>query len=195
MTTDEEKQVAFLPFHALNEFMRDDYRLTVIRTALKGLPNLPENFREPVEQLTRRVVRVPGFRNSQKAPAALKVKPIADAFEKNPELVAAILAAWSEVQSELRGKVYDLLKDRGWEILPAEADRTVLPGFLTVWPRGEDFEVLNDAFAEKYPGTESSSDDVSLMVVWLSGRLPYQIEGSDEEEDDEKSESEAENED
>jgi hypothetical protein len=143
--------------------------------------------------MTRKVVRVQ-FRNSLKAPTALKVKPIADAFEKNPELVQAILAAY-RVQSELRGKVYDLLKERGWEILPPEADRTVLPGFLTIWPRGEDFEVLNEAFAEKYPGTEASGDDVSLMVVWLSGRLPYRIEGDEEEEEEGESESETAHED
>jgi hypothetical protein len=36
-----------------------------------------------------------------------------------------------------------------------------------------------------YPGTDASSDDVSLMVVWLSGRLPYQFVDEDEARDDE----------
>ena len=181
MIEDEEKKIAFLPFHALNEFMVDDYRLTVVRTALQALPNLPENLREPFEQLTRKIVRVPGFRSSLKAPSQLKARPMAEAFEKNPELVAAVLAAWAEAQTELRTKVYNLLQARGWEVLPPEADRTVLPGFLTRWPKGETFEVLTEAFQEMYPGTEASSDDISLMVVWLSGRLPYQFEGEDEE--------------
>jgi hypothetical protein len=73
--------------------------------------------------------------------------------------------------------VYDLLVARGWELLPPEADRTVLPGFLTKWPKGETFEVLNEVFLKMYPGTQASDDDISLMVVWLSGRLPYQFEG------------------
>ena len=176
MIEDEEKKVAFLPFHAVNEFMVDDYRLRVVRSALQSLPNLPETLRDPIDQLTRQIVRVPGFRNSLKAPAQLKARPMAEAFEKNPELVAAILAAWAETQIELRIKVFDLLKARGWEVLPPDADRTVLPGFLTRWPKGETFEVLNEAFEAMYPGTEASSDDVSLMVVWLSGRLPYQFE-------------------
>jgi hypothetical protein len=179
MDADEEKKVAFLPFHALNEFMIDDYRMAVIRTTLRALPDLPEHLREPVDRLTRRIVRVPGFRNSLKAPVQLKAIPMASAFEKNPELVAAILAAWAEVQAELRMKVFDLLTARGWELLPVDADRTVLPGFLMKWPKADNFEALNQAFAERYPGTQADSNDVSLMVVWLSGRLPYQIEGDE----------------
>ena len=39
------KTAQFLPFHAVNEFMRDDYRLEVIRSTLNALPGLPENYR------------------------------------------------------------------------------------------------------------------------------------------------------
>jgi hypothetical protein len=107
---------------------------------------------------------------------ALKVRPMASAFEKNPELVAAVISAWAESHNELRQMVYDLLKSRNWEILPPDTDRTKLPGFLTKWPRGEDFTTLNQAFGEMYPQNPTPSDDVSLMVVWLSGRLPYEMQ-------------------
>lgn len=176
----DEKQVAFLPFHAINEFMLDDYRLQVIRTTLQGLPNLPENLRQPVDELTRQAVRVPGFRNSLKAPVSLRARPVAAAFEKSPQLVAAILSAWAEIQAELREKVYHLMIARGWEILPPEADRSVLPGFLTKWPDGETFDVLDQAFEEMYPATTAEMNDISLMVVWLGGRLPYNMEGKEE---------------
>jgi hypothetical protein len=89
--------------------------------------------------------------------------------------VAAILAAWTEAHAALKEKVQALLEARQWEILPIDADRTKLPGFITIWPRGENFEVINQAFKEMYPDTEVSDDDVSLMVVWISGRLPYQF--------------------
>ena len=58
-----DKTAQFIPFHALNEFMRHDYRLTVIRAALNALPNLPGHFRSPIDKLTKQIVRVPGFRN------------------------------------------------------------------------------------------------------------------------------------
>jgi hypothetical protein len=180
-----DKSVEFLPFHALNEFMRPDYRLTVVRTALTALPQLPKHFREPIDKITKQIVRVPGFRDGTQAPASLKTAPMASAFEKSPDLVAAILAAWAESHTSLRANVYELLKERGWEILPVEADRTKLPGFLTTWPnRDDDFDVMNTAYTEKFPSETATTDDVSLMVVWLSGRLP--IENHDEGEDDEQ---------
>lgn len=176
-----DKTAEFLPFHAINEFMRPDYRLTVIRSALTALPSLPDRFRTAIEKLTKQYVRVAGFRNSLQAPAPLRVTPTAEAFEKHPELVAAILAAWAESHAELRARVYDLLKGQGWELLPAEADRTRLPGFLTRWPNGQDFEVLNKAYAEAHPDHQATDDDVSLMVVWLSGRLPYHAQAEEED--------------
>lgn len=176
MINTDDKKVQFLPFHAINEFMRNDYRLAVVRTTLNSYASLPEEMRAPIDKLIRKVVQVPGFRNSAKAPTNLKVRPTAEAFEKNPRLVAAILAAWSELHAESRQKVHDLLTARGWDILPVDADRTKLPGFLITWPQGEEFEVLNKAFDAMYPGDQISSDDISLMVVWISGRLPYQID-------------------
>ena len=186
----ENKQARFLPFHAINEFMRPDFRTEVVRATLLALPGLPDDRRSQIEKITRRAVKVPGFRNSAKAPASLRVKPTAEAFEKNAGLVAAILSGWSESHPELRGQVSDLLAERGWEILPADADRTKLPGFLTRWPKGEDFETLTAAFVERYPDSESGSDDVSLMVVWLSGRLPYELVEDEANEQDAASDEE-----
>jgi hypothetical protein len=170
----EEETVQYLPFHALNEYMRPDYRLTVVRSTLTALPKLPKSFRSNIDKLTKRVVHVPGFRDSNQAPPSMKAGPVAEAFQKYPEIVAAILSAWAESKPELRTKIYDLLKSRNWEdLLPADADRTKLPGFQVVWPKGEDFDILNDAYTQAYPGEDTTTDDVSLMVVWLSNRLPF----------------------
>jgi hypothetical protein len=170
----ENKTAEFIPFHALNEFMRADYRLAVVRATLSALPKLPANLRSPIDRLSRQLVRVPGFRNAAQAPASIRVTPTVTAFETSPNLVAAILAAWAETNAPLRARVYDLLKSRDWEVLPVEADRAKLPGFLTRWPSGEDFDKLNQGYAAAYPDEPASTDDVSLMVVWLSGRLPIE---------------------
>ncbi len=183
-STTNDQQIAFLPFHVINDFMKDSFRQSVIRAVLTRQSELPGERRALIERLTRQVVQVPGFRNSAKAPATIKVKPMAEAFEKNPGLVAAVLAAWAELNPGLRQEVHSLLTERGWEILPAEADRSVLPGFLPNWPKDEDFEALNAAYREKYPESQAADDDVSLMCVWLSGRLPYHLEGEDEEEEE-----------
>jgi hypothetical protein len=175
-----DKKQEFLPFHAINEFMRDDYRLLVVRTVLHNTQKLPQEYREAIEKQTRRSVKVPGFRNSALAPAGVRIAPTASAFEKSPELAVAILAAWAETQVELRQRVFDLLTERGWELLPIEVNRAKLPGFMVHWPKGEDFEVIHKAFLDKYPQSTNTADDVSLMTVWLGDRLPYKVEGEDD---------------
>lgn len=173
------QQAELLPFHALNEFMRNDFRIRVVRTTLTKLPGLPGNYRTPIERLIKKNVRVPGFRNSEKAPASIKAAPAADVFEKNPEMVVAILNAWAEIQADLRTQVYEFLKNRNWVVLPLEADRTRFPGFFVQWPEGEEFELLNQAFKELHPGTPASSDEISLMIVWVAMRIPLQMEKLD----------------
>jgi hypothetical protein len=170
------KEVQFYPFHAINDFMRSDFRSEVIKQTLYGILDLTEDYRTVVDRYTKRFVQVPGFRNSAKAPVNLRLKPTGEVFEKNPGLVAAIIHAWTELHADLRQRVFDLLISRNWDILPPEANRTKLPGFLIHWPKDEDFEKLFMAYQDMYPDFLDSSDDVSLMVVWVSNRLPYQLE-------------------
>jgi hypothetical protein len=192
------EKTEFLPFHAINEFMRPDFRLNVIRETLTAQSTLDESRVNDLNQQIKKRVTVPGFRNSDKAPALIKVLPTSKSFEKYPELVAAILSCWAEIQSELRDQVYALLKSRKWlmfsedegldsvslsmgtieewPIFPIKMNRTKLPGFFTHWPKGEDFEILYKNFSELFPESTASIDKVSLMVVWISMRLPYQVD-------------------
>ena len=196
------EKTEFLPFHAINEFMRPDFRLTVIRDTLTAQSNLPEALINDLNQKIKKRVTVPGFRNSDKAPTLVKVLPTSKTFEKNPDLVASILSCWVESQAELRDQVYQLLKTRNWKMLsenggldtenlslellkewpvfPIIFNRALLPGFFTHWPKGEDFETLYSNFSQLFPESGASIDKVSLMVVWLSMRLPYQVESTTE---------------
>jgi hypothetical protein len=192
------EKTEFLPFHAINEFMRPDFRLNVIRETLNSQSSVPESFSNALNQQIKKNVKVPGFRSSDKAPALVKVLPTSKAFEKSPELVAALLACWAEIQSQLREQVFSLFVSRHWKmysgtegsdstsisldlikewpIFPINFNRSKLPGFFTHWPKGEDFETLYKSFSESYPQSEVSIDKVSLMVVWLSMRLPFQVD-------------------
>ncbi len=192
------EKTEFLPFHAINEYMRPDFRLKIIRETLGAQASLDERLSNDLNQQIKKRVSVPGFRHSDKAPALVKTIPTSKAFEKSPELVAIMLACWSETQPELRNQVYELLKSRywpvynetesmdlssinldlvnEWPIFPILVDRTRLPGFFIHWPKGEDFEVLYKDYTERYPNSEASIDKVSLMVVWLSMRLPYKVD-------------------
>ena len=156
--------------------MRDDYRLEVVRAALVALPSLSADQRDPVDRLTKKLVQISGFRNSLKAPAAMRLKPTVDIFVKSSQMAAAILSAWAASRTELALQIYELLVERKWEVLPVEANRIHLPGFMSIWPKGENFENVYSAFKEKYPSSKENLDDVSLMVVWIGGRLPYSSE-------------------
>jgi len=171
----DNKKATFLPFHAINQFMVPEYRLSVLQRVFGGFEKLPNSRKAALTGLVKRQVSVPGFRNSGVAPAPLKAKSSVSAFERSAEFASQVIMAWSELNPELRQQVYDLLVARNWELLPAEADRTKLPGFLTTWPKGEDFDVLDKAFLEAHPDKTASDNDVRLMVVWLSGRLPYDM--------------------
>ncbi len=170
-----EKEATMIPFHALNEFMRPDFRMGVVRSTLNGLAELPEEYRNAIDRLTKKTVKIPGFRNSGKAPTALKAGPIAQNFEKNPDLVASVLSAWAELNALLREEVFELLDARGWDLLPLQAERKKLPGFFTTWPKAESFESLNQEYVEKHPESPYNSDEISLMIVWVSARLPYEL--------------------
>jgi hypothetical protein len=196
----------FLPFHAINEYMRPDFRLAVIRYTLTSQSNLPESLANELNHKIKKNVKVPGFRSSDKAPALMKVIPTSKAFEKNPDLVASILSCWTELQSDLRDQVYQLLKSRHWNIFqeaegvnfenysielikewpifPINFNRGKLPGFFTHWPKEEDFDVLYNNFVTIFPDAESSIDKVSLMVVWLTMRLPSHVDGIIEKSDE-----------
>ncbi len=182
--------------------MRPDFRLTVIREVLTTQGNLPENYANELNHQIKKYVSVPGFRHSDKAPALIKVLPTSKSFEKNSELVGAMLACWAEFHSDLRDQVYQVLKAQGWKImenddsleaekisldlikewpiLPIKVNRAKLPGFYTHWPKDQDFETLYRKFSELYPEAGTSIDKVSLMAVWLSMRLPYQVEKGEE---------------
>jgi len=200
------EKTEFLPFHAINEFMRPDFRLNVIRETLTAQARLDVPCVNDLNQQIRKRVTVPGFRNSDKAPALIKVLPTSKAFEKHPDLVVAVLSCWVEIQSELREQVFTLLKSRNWlmfseteglvagslsmktikewPIFPLNMDRAKLPGFFTHWPKGEDFETLYKNFSELFPDSTASIDKVSLMVVWISMRLPYQVDRDIEKSDE-----------
>lgn len=168
-------QVAFLPFHAISQFMRDDYQLQVARVVLEGWENIPEASRKTITQYTQRSLRVPGFRNPTKAPLMVRLKPSAEAIGKNAAFAAAVLSAWASLHPDLMHKIYALLTARGWKLLPLEADRTKIPGFLPRWQASESFDVLIADFRTRYPDDTTPDDDICLMSVWLAGRLPYQL--------------------
>jgi hypothetical protein len=174
-----DKHVHFLPFHAINEFMLPEYRQQVIGEVFGGLDAVSSAQRGILVNLFKKHVSIPGFRNSNQAPQPIKLRSAVTQFEKNPAFAAAVIGAWSELHTELRDRMHGLLAERGWDLLPADADRARLPGFRTEWPKTDTFEVLDGQYRSAYPDDPASDDDLNLMAVWLGNRLPYDLYAED----------------
>jgi hypothetical protein len=170
-----EKKMQFAPFHAINEFMRDDFRLAILQEVITHAEDCDKNKVLRMNRLFAKGVQIPGFRNSSMAPMAVRIKHSVDLFEKSAEFSALIIDCWSERHGELKKAVQQLLDQKNWKPLPADADRTLLPGFQLDWPKGDNFEVFINAIKEAYPESNESDDNVSLMVVWIGNKLPYNL--------------------
>jgi hypothetical protein len=179
----DNQKTQFAPFHAINDFMLPEFRLHVLQTVLSRLDQLTPERRTAIQKQIKRSLKIPGFRNALLAPLPVKIKNSVSIFERSPEYAAQIIAGWADLHPELRAQVFELLTERGWELLPADVERTKLPGYLTRWPGSDSFEVIVKAFQEKFSQTDVTDHDISLMAVWLSTRLPYDVVEKPEESD------------
>jgi hypothetical protein len=175
MVDTKEKTVEYLPFHAVNEFMRDDYRFAVIAEVMQHLDSVPSANRKEITQEISRNVKISGFRNSNQAPVTIKAKQSAGLFQKSARYSAAIINAWSSLHPDLASTVWTVLSEHGWEPLPLEANREKLPGYQVKWPKSDTFEVLQQAVRNVNASLTETDDDISLMAVWVGNRLPYDL--------------------
>lgn len=172
------KEAKFLPWAALNEFMVDSFRTAVVRRAMTSMQQVGGKHKATIQRIVRNKATVPGFRNAGKAPLPLQIQPAAIVFTKESELVGAVLAVWAETVPDLRDGVHAFLATRNWPLLPADADRTLIPGWLMDWPEKDDLQTLGEAYlAATYPNNDSpyTRDDACLMICWMSGRLPVNL--------------------
>ena len=172
---ENEKSIQFLPFHAINEFMLPEYRLDVIKNVFQNVDQLPPEHQRAIHRIQKKYLKIPGFRNSTLAPTPIKIRNAVTPFEKSSEFVAELLSAWKVLHEKLGEEISAVLNDMGWEILPVEANHAKLPGFMITWPKSDTFEVIEEKFKEMYPDKNYLEDDVRLMIVWMGGRLPYEL--------------------
>ncbi|PKN84004.1 MAG: hypothetical protein CVU46_15420 [Chloroflexi bacterium HGW-Chloroflexi-8] len=170
------EKIEFLPFNAINEFMLSEYRKVVFKSVFSNFASLQNSRQKSINSLIKKNVKIQGFRDSTQAPVVYKINNSISLFEKSASFSAEILSAWYELNPDLAQKVNQMLTDKGWIILPIETDRSKLPGFLIKWPAEDSFEKLTEEFRNIYPEITYSDDDISLMIVWMSNRLPYEMD-------------------
>ena len=185
MENKDEKYVEYLPFNAVNEFMRDDYRSVILSEVMARFESIPEESKKDLSRLISKFIKIPGFRNSTMAPAAMKARNAVSLFQKSGAFAGIVMESWTTLHPELKSVIWTVLSEKGWEPLPVEANRTKLPGFQIHWPKTDTFEVLQEETKKANPSLTETDDDFSLMAVWVGNRLPYDLftEGEEKKEE------------
>ena len=163
---------SLLPMISLNVFLLPDFRREILTTVLNQKDNLPPEIKQEFRQAIKEFVKISGFRNPLAAPQALQVRAMESPFEKESRFVKAILSSWADINSDLQPKVQALIPELGFE---PNDQAPLYPdpenAFAVGWPEDLSFEKLADLVKQKTE-TDASSNEISLMTVWLTGRLP-----------------------
>jgi len=171
----DEKKIEYIPFNAVNEFMREDFRLLVLQEVFNKLELCTSMQRQLILRLFSKGVQISGFRNSGLAPLPIKIKNSTTLFERSAEFAGTIMECWSNLHGELKETMLPILSERGWNPPPIALDRSRLPGFQIVWPKTDTFDSLIKSIHDSQPNLQESDDNISLMAVWVGNRLPYNL--------------------
>ena len=163
---------SLLPLISLNVFLLPDFRREILTTVLNQKDDLSPEIKQELRQALKEFVKISGFRNPLAAPQALQVRAMESPFEKESRFVKAILSSWADLKLDLGAKVQSVLPELGFE---PNDQAPLYPdpenAFAVGWPEDLSFEKLADLVKQKTE-TDASSNEISLMTVWLTGRLP-----------------------
>lgn len=161
-----------LPFKSINVFIERDYLEKVAKNILEGVEKLNKEEQIEFSQNFRKYVSVLGFRNPLRAPLSLQVNAHASAFEEKDEVIPFSLTTWAKVNNDLADKVQSWLKSEGWEGLALAREYEEDNGFVLDWPDDLSFDQVEEKFQKAHPDFEFDRDDLILMVLWITGKLP-----------------------
>lgn len=160
------------PYKAINVFIDHDYLQNLIERVLVNIKELPKQDQIDFSQTFRHYVKVLGFRNPTQAPLPLQVKSYVEAFEDKEEIIPFTLSVWTKIEHDLAKKVKAWLEKKGWDNLSLERKFSESDGFSSNWPSELTIEKLSEEFTEDHPDLKFDQDDIILMILWISGKLP-----------------------
>ena len=111
---EEKQQIEYLPFNAINEFMRDDYRLAILSEIFTNFEKLSSAQRSHIGKFVSKYATIQGFRNANLAPVGRKAKACVTLFERSSEFAAEIVDSWVSLHNDLAETVFSLLTEKKW---------------------------------------------------------------------------------
>lgn len=167
----------YLPYKAINVYIESDFLRKTLEFILKNINSLPKEDQISFVKLFREFVNILGFRNPMRAPLTLQVNAYIKAFEEKDEVIPFTLSTWAKIKSDFASKVKSWLESEGWDQLSIEKNFDENEGFLNKWPEGLSFEKIIEDFKKAHPKFDFDEDNLILMVLWISGRLPQEDSG------------------
>ena len=161
-----------LPFKTINVYIERGFLEEILEQILNNLKNLPKDIQAEFNQIFRKYVTVLGFRNPLHAPRPLQIRAYANAFEEKEEVIPFTLFTWAALNENLANTVLDWLKSQKWDDLNLDRSYQEALGFTNNWPEGQTLEAIYEKFQEAHPDLAASKDEIMLMLLWVSGRLP-----------------------
>lgn len=164
--------VEVLPYKAINVYINQEYLTEVIKDILTKVKKLSKSDQIAFSHFMRKHINVLGFRDSSRAPLTLQVNAIIKTFEDEDDVVPFLLSTWAKINKKLAKDVKAWLKDEGWEDLATEREFEEGAGFVVEWPKKLTFDKLVKDYQKANPDSKVNRDDLVLMVLWISGKLP-----------------------
>lgn len=161
-----------VPYKAINIFMERDYLEKVVSFILNNKEKLSKEDQIEFNKFFNQYITVLGFRNPLRAPLSLQIKAYANAFEEKEEVVPFTLSTWTKLNSKFAKKVLNWLKEQSWKDLELEREYSESGGFIQNWPKKLKFDKFVKDFETANPNLKFDRDDLILMMLWISGKLP-----------------------
>ncbi len=141
---------------------------SVVAHALNHRAEVSPNIRRELDSVIRDFVKISGFKNSDRAPAAKLKEPVLhQLYHRHSERVfSAILRTWAESHAVLMEAVSAHLLSKGVGAAYPDFAQHRLRGYWS----NNDWRSEQDAIIEAR--SEFDKDDVALMLCYVTGRMP-----------------------
>ena len=161
--------MAFLP-----TVMSPEHASSVVDRALDFRAEASVSTRNRLNSAIKGSVSVAGFRDASKAQRHQLREPVLTevVMGENGRLAGAVLRTWAESNDALRAMVTSHLRGRGMSV---DGPDLQVGMFRSTWPMHE-WSVESDLVTNEDPSDRFDTNDIALMLCYVSGRVPAEAQ-------------------
>ena len=154
------------PWIAVNEYMQDEYRETLVDLALRHLPHASQDLRVFAKREISQAVTISGFRSFDRAPVEVARWHVVRQMEQNTGVVTAVICLWARAEKKLINELQTAAEAKGLRFCPDWSWQEAKEGFYAF----EDIAPLaecTEALAQDRPSPEADHDGAVPAAGWV----------------------------